>query len=253
MSVLEGRRVAITRAEGQAGELGMMLKALGATPLPCPTIRVIELESYAELDAALVHLDSYGWVVFTSVNGVTAVLKRLGAIGLAPFSMQGVSVAAVGPQTAVSLYAAGIQVAHVPPVHRAESLAESLSPIVGEKVLLARADLATPVLSDRLLARGAAQVDDVTAYRTVPLAPEPAALRELECGVDAIVFTSPSTVRGFLMVGPEWRSLIDGAIVASVGPVTTLAAREAGLEVHVEGGERTMESLVDGLVRSFLS
>jgi porphobilinogen synthase len=75
-------------------------------------------------------------------------------------------------------------------------------------------------------------VDDVVAYRTIPGAPAGSALDELRRGFDAITFTSPSTVYGFSEVGPEWRRLAEGAIVATIGPTTTAAAREAGLSVH---------------------
>jgi uroporphyrinogen-III synthase len=69
--------------------------------------------------------------------------------------------------------------------------------------------------------------------------------------VDAVTFTSPSTVEGFLSVGPDGPRLLDGAIVASIGPITTAAAREAGLRVDVEAEDRTMRGLLEALGRAF--
>jgi uroporphyrinogen III methyltransferase/synthase len=211
---------------------------------------VVPPDSYAELDAALSGLTSYDWIVFTSVNGVRAVLERLEVVGSIT-SLVEVAIAAVGPRTAAALSESGVPVAHVPRVHRAGALAESLAPIEGKTILLTRTDIAGSSLSERLMSRGASRVDDVVAYRTVPIAPESSALGELRSGVDAILFTSPSTVRGFVSVGAEWQELLRGTTIASVGPATTMAARDVGLEIHVEGGVRTMDALVDALERWF--
>jgi uroporphyrinogen-III synthase len=88
------------------------------------------------------------------------------------------------------------------------------------------------------------------AYRTAPEVPSRAQLEELKSGVDGITFTSPSTVHGFLALGAEWRLAVADAIVASLGPTTTAAAREAGLVVY-EAMEKTMSGLVEALAKGF--
>ncbi len=217
----------------------------------CATIRVAPPDSYDELDSALSRLDTYQWLIFTSGNGVRSVLARMEHVGLSVAQLEGVRVAAVGPRTAQALAEHGIPAAFVPTESRSRSLAESLGPVAGQRILLARADIADREPAEILLRRGARQVDDVVAYRTVPAAPHGRALQELRRGVDGITFTSPSTVLGFVDRGPEWREQVSGTIVASIGPVTTAAARDAGLEVHVEAEERTMSGLVEALVRGF--
>jgi uroporphyrinogen III methyltransferase/synthase len=239
----------VTRSEDQADELCSLLEAEGAVPVRCATIRVAPPACYDALDSALSQLDAYGWLVLTSPNGVRSVFGRLERLGVQVSALEGVRVAAVGPATAAALAAHGVRPAFVPGEARSRALAESLSPVVGERILLARADIADPAAADILRHRGARHVDDVAAYTTVSTAPSAEALQELKRGVDGITFTSPSTVRGLTLVGPGWPELVAKTTVATVGPVTTAAARTAGLDVHAEAAEPTMGGLVAALAR----
>jgi uroporphyrinogen-III synthase len=162
-------------------------------------------------------------------------------------------VAAVGSGTARALGEHGIQAAFVPPIERSRSLAESLSDVEGERILLARADIADPAVAETLRARGAERVDDVAAYGTSLLAPAGEALRELRRGVDGMTFTSPSTVRGFLQLGAESKELLDGVVVATLGPAATDFARRVGIDVTAEACTRSMSGLVDALRSGFES
>jgi uroporphyrinogen-III synthase len=251
VSIVGGRRVVVTRADEQADELCSRLDAMGAVPVRCPTIRIGPPSSLVALDAALTALDGYDWVVLTSANGVRAVLDRLAAIGVLPARLGAARVAAVGRVTAGVLADHGIEVAFVPEIEGSRSLAEALPDVAGRRILVAQGEKADPILAEVLRARGTGRVDAVTAYRTIPTPPADAALQELRKGVDAITFTSPSTVAGFMALGPEWRELVRGVIVASIGPTTTAAARASGLEVHAEAGERTMGALIAALAREF--
>lgn len=247
MNILGGRRVVVTRADEQADELSSRLEAMGAVPVRCPTIRIGPPSSYEAMDAALREIDGYDWVVFTSANGVRAVLDRLEEIGVASARVGAARMAAVGRVTAGVLADHGIAVAFVPDIEGSRSLAAALPDVTDRRVLVAQGDKVDPILVNVLRGRGARRVDAVTAYRTIPTPPSGPALRELRSGVDAITFTSPSTVAGFILLGPEWRELVRGVIVASIGPTTTAAARACGLEVHAEASERTMGALIDAL------
>jgi len=251
VSALRGRRVVVTRAEEQAEELCGLLEDRGAVVICCPTIHVSQPVSFADLDRALTSLAQYRWVVFTSSNGVRAAASRLRALGLGPEGLDPDRVAAVGGSTAHALEALGVAPAFVPEVERSRSLAESLTPVEGVRILLMRADIADPGLADTLIARGASRVDDVVAYKTELLPPAGEALGELRRGVEGITFTSPSTLRGFVAIGPEWRPLMAGAVVATLGPATTEAAEREGVEVDVEASERSMTGLVEALERAF--
>jgi len=250
---LVGKRIVVTRPEEQAAELVGRLKDAGAIPIACPTIRIAPPESWRELDAALSRIESYEWVVFTSANGVRSVLSRARGLGRAADDVLDRRVAAVGASTARVLGGYGIEPAFIPGVERSRVLAEALPAVRGARILLMRSDIADPQLASALRERDARQVDDVIAYRTLLLPPRGHALEELRGGVDGVTFTSPSTVRGFLELGEEARSLLEGVAVVTLGPAATDALRLKGLEIAAEASERDMSGLVDALRLAFES
>lgn len=247
MSSLAGRRVVVTRSDEQADALCDRLEGYGAVAVRCPTIRIGPPASFDELDAALARLEAYDWVVFTSANGVRATLDRLEAVGALPSALRTARIAAVGRVTATALAERGVDVAFVPEVEGSSALGEALTDVAGRNILLALGDKADPILRKLLRARAARRVDAVTAYRTIPTAPAGQGLEELRIGVDAITFTSPSTVAGFLALGPDWRGLIRRAVVATIGPTTTAAAMASGVGVHAEARDRSMGALIDAV------
>lgn len=251
MNGLRGRRIVVTRPEPQADALCGRLAALGAVPLRLPTIAIAPVGDPAPLTRALLALHEWDWVVFTSANGVRHVLGRARELGMTADDWRAVRVAAIGPATANALAEGGIVPAAVPSEYLAERIADVVGEIRGTRFLLLRADLAGAALPERLRA-GGGFVEDVVAYHTVPLQADPAMLAELRAGVDAITFTSPSTVRGFATAaGSDWRGLVNGAVIATIGPVTSAAARDLGLEVHVEAREHSSAGLLDALVAHF--
>ena len=125
--------------------------------------------------------------------------------------------------------------------------------LTGQRVLLPRAKIGRPEIVNLLRAQGAA-VDDVALYDTVTAVPTPAALAELEKGVDAITFTSPSSVRNFLQTvesRPDrfLKSVRSNVVIACIGPVTAQQARDLGLTVHVTPEDYTIDGLIDALIR----
>jgi uroporphyrinogen-III synthase len=243
VSSLAGKRVVVTRAADQAADLCARLEAAGAVPVRCPTIVISPPLSYDEVDRALASLGSFEWAVFTSANGVRFLLERASL----PAALR---VAAVGKTTAAAMERHGISVAFVPTEEGAHGLAETLPDVEGRPVLLVQGDKSDHLLATELRVRGA-RVTTVVAYRTVPVAPSGAGLEALKEGADALTFTSPSTVEGFVALGPDWRGLARRAVVATMGPTTTAAALTRGLGVHAEARERSMDALVDAVASAF--
>jgi len=128
----------------------------------------------------------------------------------------------------------------------AESLVEALGEVdvSGRPVLVARAAEARDVLPNALRDRGA-EVDVVSLYETVAEDPDPNAVDAAQTA-DYVTFTSSSTVRNLLAaIGDRFPR---SARVVSIGPVTSEAAREAGLELHVEAERHDPSGLVEALV-----
>ena len=248
--LLFGKRVLVTRAREQASQLAEQLAGLGAQPIEAPAIEIREPEDFGPLDRAIEDLVSYDWVVFTSVNGVESCFRRLAAAGLDARAFAGVEVAAVGPATARALQERGIVPDYLPERFLTAAVAEGLAErdVAGARVLLPRTDLVGEDLAAALMTRGAL-VDQVVAYRTAqaPLDPEIRVL--LAAGkIDIVTFTSSSTVRNLVQALEGEVSLLQGATVASIGPITSRTAREHGLAVDVEAAEHTVPGLVQAIV-----
>jgi len=240
---LFGRTVVVTRAREQASALRVRLEQLGATVLELPTITI------EPVDFLLPSFDTFEWLVLTSENGVHALFDRgLSPAGLDARALAPVHVAAIGPGTADALARRGVRADVVPERFVAESLLDAFPrpTAPGARVLVARAEHARDVLPDGLRRLGY-EVEVLPVYRTVPApAPEADLARVRDGMVDAITFTSSSTVANLcdaLGAPPAPQPL-----VASIGPVTSETARARGLTVHAEADPHTIDGLVDALV-----
>jgi uroporphyrinogen III methyltransferase/synthase len=253
---LAGRTIVVTRASEQAQKFIELLAAAGARVLAAPTIAIEPPPSWAPLDAALDQIADYTWAVFTSVNGVSMVDRRLRQRGLGWTGFGRLKVAAIGPATAEALGEHGIRPAVVPDDYRAEGLVERLREALGadDRVLLPRAAQTRDLLV-RELGRLGATVTEVAAYVTRPVDASATRLREaLAAGaVDAVTFTSSSTARNFaeLFTAEERRAWLAGLTVASIGPITAATAAEYGLTTHVMPREYTIPALARAIAEHF--
>jgi uroporphyrinogen III methyltransferase / synthase len=254
---LFGRRVVVTRARAQAGELSAYLEDLGAEVREFPTIEVGPPQDFGPLDRAIGELDSFDWLVLTSANGVEAFLERLRHHGLDLRSIsRETKVAAIGPATAEALQRVGLRVDVVPEEFRAEALIEAISDesLVGKRVLIPRAKVAREVLPERLRGAGA-EVVVPPAYETAPSSEGKDQLAgELEAGrIDCVTFTASSTVDNFVAAfgTDEAAGLLAGTRIACIGPITADAARRHGLEVDTEAAEYTIPGLVQAVLDLF--
>ena len=242
---LFGRRVVVTRAREQASALRDRLEALGAEVIELPSIAI------EPLPVEISDLETYAWIVFTSPNGVDGFFTRgLDVAGLDARALHRAKVAVIGPGTADALARRGLRADLVPERFVAESLLDAFpEPTApGERVLVARAEIARDVLPDRLGERGY-DVTVLPVYRTVTAEPDPSELDRVRSGdVDAITFTSSSTVTNFVsMVGPP--TSIDGApAVISIGPITSATAVTAGFTVAREADPHDIDGLVAAVV-----
>jgi uroporphyrinogen III methyltransferase / synthase len=253
---LEGRTIVVTRARAQAQRFVELLEAAGARVLQAPTIVIDPPASWEPLDTALAALETFAWVIFTSVNGVAMVDRRLAARSTPWAAIARKRVAAIGPATADALGEHGVRPEIVPSEYRAEALVERLRAVVGpgERVLLPRAKETRDVLVVELRRLGAA-VTEVAAYQTRRIDDGVVRLREaLASGsVDAVTFTSSSTARNFAeQFTDEERSAWRGRItVASIGPITAATAAEYGLSTDVMPSEYTIPALARALADYF--
>jgi uroporphyrinogen-III synthase len=257
---LKGVRVLVGRARHQAGALSAALRTQGADVLEIPFIEIRKPRSFRPLDAALKNLDTYDWLILTSVNGVEAMWARIenttrrSTTSDLPWKSGGLRVVAIGPATKKAMEQRGVRVDVMPKEYVAESVVRSLKgKVKGKRVLLVRARVARDVIP-RELGKAGAYVDVVEAYETVVPGSSrrrlQAALKNPTKRPNVVTFTSSSTVKNFVeLLGPRRKSaLLKGVQTASIGPVTSATLREFGLPVDIAAREFTIPGLVTAIV-----
>jgi len=249
---LFGRRIVVTRAAQQSQSLVDKLEELGADVIEMPATRIARLD-LAPLRHAIAELDQYQWLIFTSQNAVSIFWEQLLGGGRDARALAGLAVAAVGPATAGALLERGITVDVVPERFVAEGLLEKLSDrddVANSRVLYVTADGSREVLPEGLESLGAS-VELIHAYRSISDGTGAGRLKKaLETGtVSAVTFTSASSVRNYVdVVGEE---MSQKAPAVSIGPQTTEAITEAGIELLGEAEDSNIDGLVAAVERVF--
>lgn len=254
---LFGKRLALFRPEEQARQTAHAVRERGAEPLLFPSIAIAEPPDPSALEAAIRDLSSYGWVLFTSANGVTRFFAALRAAGRDARALGTARVGVIGPKTGAALAPFGVRPDVVADEFVGEGLARALLAVAPpSRVLLPRALVARETLPEILRAHGFT-VDVVPAYETRSAG---GAMRErlraaIESGeVDAALFTSSSTVTETVReLGDEAVSLLGRVVVASIGPITTQTLERSGIRVDVTAERYTVDGLLDALERHYAS
>lgn len=248
---LFGTRIGITRPETQAEPQIARTIELGAQPVLMPTIEIRPVEDWAPVDAVLSRVKEFDWLVFTSVNGVNALLGRLWDSGGDMRRLSHLKFAAIGTSTAKALEQFHIRPDVIPEEFRAEGLAEAMRPLVdGQRVLWARASRGRDVLPRELAVAGAT-VEEVVVYQNLDVTEiDESVIAEIEQGeLHWIGLSSPSIARSLASLLPESaRSCLGSTVrIASISPVTSEAAEDAGLPVHAEAATYTWDGIFDAI------
>ena len=242
---LEGWKVLVTRPRNRSSRTAELLREKGAEVLELPSIKTVPLKDQGPLHAAMEKMETYQWMVFTSPTGVEVFFDELKKQKKDIRSLCGVRVAAIGQGTASTLEQRGLLADLVPSVYDGDTLARELAEKLGggERILIPRAlkgnENIVPILEEK-----GASVDDIGIYETVY---ESGRLidpgKELESGnIDCVVFTSASTVKGFVesTKGADY----SGLVAACIGKQTKAAADQFGMETYMSE-KATISCLID--------
>jgi uroporphyrinogen III methyltransferase/synthase len=252
-SPLQGQRVVVTRSREQAPEFAGLLAGRGAHVLGIPVIRTAPPSQIDDLKDALLGLNSYEWLVFTSVNGVNEFFRAFFALFDDLRDIGGVRIAAVGPATAARIKEHHLRVDLMPEDHSGAGIARAFKKdmtMENVTVCLMRAENANPDLPEALEELGAI-VDDVPCYSTqAETGDGQEAGRDLEeHGADWITFTSGSAVEFFhkRFPLPALLKKHPGIKLASIGAGTSKALLALGLKPQVECKKHTLPAMVDAM------
>lgn len=248
---LFGARIVVTRSRHQASVLSEAIEDLGGEPWEFPAIEITQPSDPTLLMKAIQTINRFQWLVFTSVNGVEAFFAELKIQGKDIRDLGGIEIVAIGPATQAALENRSLKVSFVPEEYRAEKIIEGLASRIkpNQSILLARAEEARDILPESFKALGA-EVWDVPAYKTVTGSANQQLLISMlqEKKIQAVTFTSSSTVRNFCRIINNDLSLLDGVKLFSIGPITSGTAQELGLAIYKEASQYTINGLIEALV-----
>ncbi len=248
---LFGQRVVVTRSRTQASHLVDKLVTLGADTIEFPTIKIMPPDDSQPLLKAIASIERFDWIIFTSVNGVNSFFQYAHQMGKDSRILYRARICAIGPATAERLAQHGILPDLIPQKYVAESIFAEIShldSLGGKAVLLPRSDIARSDLIDALASAGA-EVEEVTAYRTVlDDAPREEVLSLIaDNEIDWITFTSSSTVKNFFRQIPPQIIKNSKTKLASIGPITSQAIIDCNLGPDIEAAEYTIDGLVKAI------
>jgi len=236
-------KVLITRPRAQADEFADKLHSAGFEPIFFPVIEIRPIENNVALERTFQKLDSYAWVVFTSVNAVDLTVWAKHASSLP-------KIAAIGPKTAEALRKRGIEPDFIPEEFVAEAILPGLGDLRGKWVLLPRAEIARKALPEAIVNAGGT-AHEIAVYKTLPAEPDPVGLAALHSGVDIVTLTSPSTVQNLFAIakqnGLDPLNLPNNPLFACIGPITEQAARDEGITNLIVAEEYTTDGLIKAL------
>jgi uroporphyrinogen-III synthase len=208
---LAGKKVLSLRAKGQMREVEEAIMSFGGIPISVPLLHIVPK---ATIDLSLA---TYDWVIFTSKNAVRCFFSSY----TLPIHVR---IAVVGEKTKLALEEMGYHASFMPSAYVGEVFAIEFSQVVknSQRVLFPKGDRARDVISTTLRSQGVF-VQDIIVYKTeINRHMRPALIQAVSEGVDVVLFTSPSTVQGFvtLLAGTEWKNWLKTCTIGCIGPVT---------------------------------
>jgi uroporphyrinogen-III synthase len=247
MPGLKNKILAITRSDRNAKEFLQLVKEQGGTAIALPTIEIVPKDpQVAEEFIDKLRKKKHHYCAFMSQQAVS-VLFDLAHDKVAPV-LKSTTVIAVGPKTKQCLEEHGIEVRMMLKKFSSAGLVDLLSEMepAGKKIIIPRSGAANEFATEALMRLGM-DVDEVLLYtvRTRMIEPVWKEFSDLllQKRVDTVIFTSASNVNSFFEIMDKVskaRLQLDSLTkVVSIGPFTSKALRDRGIECF-EAGEHTV-------------
>jgi uroporphyrinogen III methyltransferase / synthase len=246
---LQGKTVIVTRPQHQAEQFSLLLRERGAGVLFFPTIEIVPIERWDEVDEAIEHNRSYDAMIFTSSNAVRYFFDRARARGIGPETLMHKTIYALGSRTAEAASFYGIGAVRFPGAANARELASALiaEGLKHRRYLMPKGRLAGSLIAEALRARGK-EVDEVIVYDTVLPHGGAEPHDEVE-KADVVTFFSPSSVENFFFLLPD--CTLRDAVVAAIGETTAGALRAMKIRVDIVPARPNVEDFAAAIENFF--
>lgn len=248
---LKRQRILIVRSPDDIKATADKIQQAGGIAVAFPVIECVEPADHGPLDKAIQTLGTIDWVFFTSAHSIQFFCQRINSLGLSHDILQGCSIAVIGPATCRKVDELDLTVTFSAERSTAVDFFHEFAQtyqVEGKRFLLPFSNIAHRTLPDLLTEHGG-NVTEVTAYCNVPVKTiDREIVEQLKRGeIDWVLFTSPSTVRNLLALLEDYPSARKGIRAASIGPSTSKAIQQAGLEPALEAEKHTLDGLIEAI------
>ena len=238
--------VLVTRAKEQAQEFTAMLATSKIRALHFPMIDIQPPDSWDDLDSAIQRFHEYDGLIFTSINAVHFFFTRLSghdhAFAHLPLCY------AVGERTKQAIEEKGGTCTFIPEKYNGSDLVKVIREVAGKKFLQPKSNIGREEIKTLVESAGGL-VHQVNAYKTV--IPSGVEIRKLESHlvegwIDCIAFFSPSAVKNFASIIPQFKQAT--ILVAAIGNTTAATAASQGIRVDIIAPEATSASMANAII-----
>ena len=250
---LFGKNIIVTRARKNSSKLSKEIVQLGGNPIEIPTIE-IKPKSSNYIKQKLKDVNTYEWLVFTSVNGVEIFFKEFMQIHNDIRKLSDLKIATIGSETARAVQRLNLQVNLIPKVFTAEGLLASFKKlkVKESKIFIPRASQARDTLITGLKKAGN-KVKELKIYDTIIPSKQNKndVLNKInEVNIDYITFTSSSTVDNFFKyITPKKIKLNKRTKFVTIGPITAKRLRTYGIKPNIICKKFTIDNLLNEIVK----
>jgi uroporphyrinogen III methyltransferase/synthase len=237
---LKGKTIVVTREK--VGELGRLLKQLGARIIHFPTIKIIPNKG------CLVKPEDFDWIIFMGRTAVNLFKKQF------KFVSKDTKIACIGPKTKELLGSLRIKTSLLPDVFSSEGLTQAFSKvnIINKNILIVRSDKGSKILP-KYLKKRKANVRELAIYKIEAGSPDKNKfIEELNKGLDLITFLSAESVKNFaLILKDKTKQILSRVSLASLGPETSKALAGFGVKPVIEPRSYTIKDLVEAIKKYY--
>jgi uroporphyrinogen-III synthase len=256
---LRGKTILITRSIEQAKDFIQAIESRGGKAISFPTISIEDPGSWKECDDAVNNISTFDGIIFTSQNSVEKFCGRVLHQKIKLDSLNSLKIYAVGEKTKKVIENYNLTTSGIPEKFTAESLAHSMKAdgVKKKRFIFPRGNLGREVIVDILTSLGA-EVKPVTVYKNVN--PDTSKSEEvknkiLAGEIDALTFTSPSTVKNFFSLFSEEikKEFAKKTNFAVIGDITAEALCNIDLTPTIIAYPSTIEGMILAIEKYFSS
>ena len=241
---LSGKNILLTATRSLAEKMAKRFKETGANICEMSLIAIKEIE--IEKERLLSEINDATHILFTSSNGVDIFFEQIKRYGIDIRSLYNKKICVIGSGSGEALNKYGVNADFIPSKFDSKSFLDEILPKLDKdsKVLMIRAKIGSDVLPKGLKSAGIA-FSDIPVYDTIIDHRKKFELNKDMENFDYVVAASASGAKALVEM-IEDKKMLSGKVV-SIGPVTTKALVELGIENIITAKRYDVEGIIDAI------